>query len=77
MKSHTCLFLLKNVFLLTICTFLRMTTEYAIEMTDNLSPSHNKMWLLPFFSFFPQYKLFAYRRFTFNFISAGQIFRKR
>ncbi len=34
-------------------------------MTDNLSPSHDKMWLL--LIFLSQYKLFSYRRFTFNF----------
>lgn len=28
------------------CTFLRRTTEYAIEITVNLSPSHKKMWFL-------------------------------
>lgn len=42
-KSHTCLILPKNVSCLLSYTFL-CTTEYAIEKTDNLSPSP------PFFS---------------------------
>lgn len=54
--------------------FLRRTTEYAIETTDNLPLSYNKKWSLPLFF---HYKLFSYRRFPFNFISAGQIFRKQ
>lgn len=59
---------------LLFSTFLRRTTEYAIEMTAHLSWSHYKKY--GHFLFFFQYKLFAYRRFTFNNISAGQIFRK-
>lgn len=58
---------------LLFSTLLRRTTEYAIEMTAHLSWSHYKIWSLPLFF---QYKLFAYRRFTFNNISAGQTFRK-
>lgn len=58
---------------LLICTFLRRTTEYAIETTDNLPLSYNEKWLLPLFF---HNKLFSYRRFTFKFVSAGQIFQE-
>lgn len=76
MKSHTCLFLLKNVSCLPSCTFLRRTNEYAIEI--QIIYHHHITFmcllLLRISVFFSDISYLHTGDSRITFISAGQIF---